>query len=112
MKKRVRREDRMLELIELRKDAEILDERKKTKTLNKLQRYGLIELSDRGCGLTDKGRVAREMGVEAYIQCELLEKQISGFTLERSKRKGNFILGAFFLLVITLFVTLAVTIMI
>lgn len=98
----------MLELIELRKDAEILDERKKTKTLNKLQRFGLIELSDRGCGLTEKGRIAREMGVEAYMQCERLERQISGFTLERSKRKGNFVLGAFLLLVITLFITLTV----
>ena len=100
----------MLELIALGRKTEILFEKKRNKTLNWLQEFRLIEVTDLHYVLTEQGRIAREIGVEAYLECENLEKDIGRFSLERSRQRAARVLNSFYLLLVLLMIILVVNV--
>lgn len=88
--------DRLLQLVEEDNPDTILAEEKLVATFNELLKYGLIELQDEKIYLTPKGKLAKNEGVENFINNL---KQIQAQNEPKNQQKRTAVIKPFFLTV-------------
>lgn len=104
---KIKRAEKMLKLLREGRDTELLFEFNRNKSLNRLQKLRLIEVVDGKFKITDKGRIADQMGVKNYLENIDLKKEITEFSLEKTAEKGIGILWSFIVILMILLVFLA-----
>lgn len=103
---RLKRAEKMLTLFEEGKEGEILLQRNRSKTLNRLQKHGLIEVDKGRFRITKQGKVALQLGISTYLETLKVKKEVIDFSLEQSTLKGSISLKFLYLLLVFLFVVL------
>lgn len=105
-KYKIKQAEKMLKLLREGRDTELLFEFSRNKSLNQLQELRLIEVVDGKFKITEKGRLADQMGVKSYLENLNLKKEIAEFTLEKTAEKDTSILWSFFIILVILLVFL------
>lgn len=105
-KYKIRRAEKILKLLKEGRETEVLFELNRNKSLNRLQKFQLIEVIDGKFKITEKGHLADQIGVKNYLETLNLKKEIAEFSLEKSAQKETAILWVFMILLVILVVFL------
>ena len=77
--------DRLLQLVDEGDPNTILDEENLTATFNELVKYGLITIEDEQVYLTAEGKLAKEEGVQNFIE-KLQQEQVQVEPIDQPRK--------------------------
>ena len=97
--KKYQQEEQLLQQIGREKKLRLRDDRLQRMAAKCLSDFGFVERKTSWLIITEKGEIARQLGINRFLHLEKLEKEILGYSAAKAKRELLMIVVSFFLLI-------------
>lgn len=99
-RKKFIKEEQLLQEIATHKHITLDNDRLKRMAAKCLYELGFIERKVNGLAITEKGEIARQMGIHKFLSLEKIEREILDYSAKQAKREMFFLLVSFLLLIL------------
>lgn len=99
-RKKFIKEEQLLQELATHQHVILDNDRLKRMAAKCLYELGFVERKTNGLTITERGEIARKMGIHKYLRLEKIEREILDYSAKQAKREMFFVVVSFLLLIL------------